>query len=64
KLAFSKLDSDMNWVHSACHVFIEAVSKPQMAFEGKASRSRNGTTQPSGVRWGFEMTSNTSSNRC
>jgi hypothetical protein len=77
KLAFSKLDSDINWVHSACHVFLEGVSKPQMAFEGKAKADEKAqhtreyvsilkrlSTQPSGVRWGFEMASNTSSNRC
>jgi hypothetical protein len=35
----------------------DTVSKPQIVFEGKASRSKNGTTQPSSVRWGFEMAS-------
>jgi hypothetical protein len=50
--------------------FQEVVSKPQIVFEGKASRelkaertrkyvsiSFRGTTQPSGTRWGFETTS-------
>ena len=56
---------------------LEAISKPQMAFEGKAKADEKAqhtreyvsilkrlSTQPSGVRWGFEMASNTSSNRC
>ncbi len=53
---------------------LEAISKPRIAFEGKAGpmikRSIHGggeyvsilkrpSTQPSGVRWGFEMASNT-----
>jgi hypothetical protein len=38
-----------------CPDSLEGVSRPQMAFEGKASRSKNGTTQPSSVRWGFEV---------
>jgi len=50
---------------------IEVVSKPQIRFKGKASRglkaertrkhvsiSMRGTTQPLGLRWGFDTTSN------
>ena len=50
---------------------IEAVSKPQIAFEGKAKADEKAqhtreyvsilkrlSTQPSNVRWGFEMASN------
>ena len=50
---------------------LEVVSKPQIRFKGKASRglktertrqyvsiSIRGTTQPLGLRWGFETTSN------
>ena len=51
-------------------IIIEVVSKPQIRFKGKASRglktertrkyvsiSIRGTTQPLGLRWGFETTS-------
>jgi len=50
---------------------LEVVSKPQIRFKGKASRgfktertrksvsiSIGGATQPLGLRWGFESTSN------
>jgi hypothetical protein len=37
---------------------IEAISKLQIVFQGKASRSNNGTTQPWGAKWGFETTAN------
>ena len=51
--------------------YLELVSKPQIRFKGKASRELEtertreyvsisicGTTQPLGLRWGFETTSN------
>jgi hypothetical protein len=51
--------------------FLEAISKPQIAFEGKdraddkaqhtreyVSILKRPLTQPSGDRWGFEMASN------